>query len=75
MVDLKTLIERLGALRGAGVKSVGFDVDGEVSHVEFFPHIAPLDLDTLVPPAPEEAATTEPVPAAIARILQKGSVS
>jgi len=79
------------ALRELGVKSVTFAkhegglVIGfcTVSSVEFFPSIAPLDLDTLVPPpgapvdfaepnAPEAGA---PVPPAFKRILERGSVS
>ncbi len=67
--------EFLKRMKAIGVKSFTMDESGRVVDVEFFPSIPALDLDTLVPPAPEETATTEPVPAAIARILQRGSVS
>ncbi len=64
---------------GAKEASIHREASGEllVSHVEFFHSISPLDLDTLIPPAdPEEdPSRAEPVPKAIARILQKGSVS
>lgn len=71
MDDLKKLLEELRAL---GVKAATFREEGVLASVEFFPSIAPLDLDTLVPP-PKEDAPAENIPAAIARILKNGSVS
>ncbi len=68
--------EFLKRMKAIGVKSFTMDESGRVVDVEFFPSIPALDLDTLMPPAPAEpAGATDPVPSAIARILQKGSVS
>ncbi len=73
--------ERLKQLRALGVKSVAFmktDDEFAISHVEFFPSIPALDLDSLVPPAPEEGGEVEvvaSVPRALANILKRKSVS
>ena len=73
-------LDVLKQLKALGVKRAVFhslDRGPEVFEVEFFPSIAPLDLDTLVPPPdPEEdPSRAEPVPRAIANILKRGSVS
>ncbi len=68
--------EFLKRMKVLGVKSLTMSSDGErVISVEFFSSIPALDLDTLVPPPGDEPSGIEPVPSAIARILQKGSVS
>jgi hypothetical protein len=75
--------ERLKQLRALGAKAVAFarvpaTGEAEITHIEFFPTISPLDMDTLVP---SPSATSEgegekpPLPDAFARILKRGSVS
>jgi hypothetical protein len=71
--------EVLTELRSLGVKSVRFaertaEQPWAIESVEFFPSIAPLDLDSLVPPAGDAEPAASRVPPAFARVL-KGSAS
>jgi hypothetical protein len=80
MADTKELAE----LRAAGVKRIVYNGTG-IQEVEFFEPEKPsssfgqLDFDTLVPPAAPSVDGDEPkaarVPPALARLLEKGSVS
>ena len=82
MGEDKDLIEQLRAMRAAGVKGASFHPDGALSAVEFFPVSVLEQADALdagpaealrdtEPPAPTEA----PMPPALRRLLQKGSIS
>ena len=77
MADNDKLLEALGKLKTLGAKSARFH-QGAIVHVEFFPPIPALDLDTLVPPPPgpgDADGGEAPVPPAIARLLKRSSVS
>ncbi len=77
MDEANDLKELLKTLRSLGVKAATFREEGVLASVEFFPAISPLDLDTLVPPAPagDDPEVTLNIPEPIARMLRKPSVS
>lgn len=75
--------EMIRSIRALGVKTVTWNEDGEIGHLEFFPQAAPdfghMDVDTLVPPPPaadeDGPPNARPVPPALARVMKRGSVS